>query len=178
MAKTKAEKAKTIQAYSDGIKSSKALYIVEPNKLKANQSTSLKKAFYDLGSKFSVIKNTLFIKALEENEFEYIPEEIKHGQKAVVFSSEQVSESAKIIKAFTETKENKDVIKIITGYLDKKNITATQIQEIADLPSKEVMIARVLGTMNAPISGFVNVLAGNIRNIVTVINAIKEQKNK
>lgn len=176
MAKTRKDKANTIKTYAEGIKNSKALYIVEPNKLTANQSTALKKEFFDLGSKFNFIKNTLFVKALEENQYAEIPEEIKNGQKAVIFSSESVSESAKVIKNFMESKENKDVMKIVAGYLDQKLISAEQIKEIADLPTKDVMIARVLGTMNAPISGFVNVLAGNVRNIVTVINAIKEQK--
>ncbi|MBP9758061.1 50S ribosomal protein L10 [Candidatus Dojkabacteria bacterium] len=176
MAKTRAEKAKTIKAYSEGIKSSKAIYIIEPCKLTANQSTSIKKALYGLGSKFNVVKNTLFVKALEENEFSEIPDEIKNGQKAVVFSSDQVSESAKVIKLFMENRQNKDVLKVVSGYLDQKYISADQIQEIAELPSKEVMIARVLGTMKAPISGFVNVLGGNISNMINVINAIKEQK--
>lgn len=176
MAKTREEKAKTIKIYSDGIKNSKAIYIVEPNKLTANQSTSIKKALYDLGSKFNVIKNTLFIKALEENNFSEIPEEIKSGQKAVIFSNEQVSESAKVIKLFMEARENKEVLKIISGYLDQKLISSDQIREIAELPSKDVMIARVLGTMKAPLNGIVNVLGGNISNLINVINAVKDKK--
>lgn len=178
MAKTKAQKADLIKAYAESIKNSKAVYVVEPNKLTANQSTVLKKELFGLGSKFNFIKNTLFVKALEANSITEIPAGIKEGQKAVVFSSDKVSESAKVLKTFLEHKDNKDVIKIVAGYLDNKALSATQINEIADLPSREVMLAKVLGTMNAPISGFVNVLAGNIRNIVTVINAIKEQKEK
>jgi large subunit ribosomal protein L10 len=178
MAKTKSQKADLIKIYSDSIKNSKAVYIVEPNKLKANQSTALKKELFGLGSKFNFIKNSLFVRALEENSITDIPEDVKSGQKAVIFSSDKVSESAKVIKTFLEKKENKEVIKIVAGYLDMKKLSADQVQAIADLPSREVMLAKVLATMNAPISGFVNVLAGNIRNIVTVINAIKEQKEK
>jgi large subunit ribosomal protein L10 len=62
------------------------------------------------------------------------------------------------------------------GYLEHKLISAEKVNDLADLPSRDVLLAQVLAQMNAPVSGFVNVLAGNVRNIVTVIDNIRDQK--
>jgi len=57
-------------------------------------------------------------------------------------------------------------------------LSSDQIAQLAKLPSKEVMLSQLLRTMNAPIGGFVNVLAGTIRQLMYAINAVKEQKTK
>lgn len=173
MARTKDEKKELVKEYAERINDSKAVYIVQPNGISANQSVDIKKRLYDLDSSFNFIKVSLFKKALEENQLP-IPAHLSNEAKAVIFTKDQPSEVAKTISEFA--KENKDIITILSGYLDGKEISGAQIKHLAELPSKDVMLATVLATMNAPVSGFVNVLAGNIRNIVNVINAIKDKK--
>lgn len=175
MARSKEQKQQLVEDYKEKIKGAKALFVIEPKGLSANESVEIKKALYDLDSSFNVVKNSLFKIALTESEFE-VRDEITTNQKAIIFSGEQISESAKVIKEFLSKKENKDKMEFVLGYLDGKLIEGSQIRELADLPSKDVMLAQVLATMKAPISGFVNVLAGNTRNLVNVLNAIKEQK--
>ena len=60
--------------------------------------------------------------------------------------------------------------------LEGRFIDAAKVKALAELPSKQQLLGQLVGTLNAPISGFVNVLAGNIRGLVTALNAIKEQK--
>jgi len=72
-------------------------------------------------------------------------------------------------------KENKE-LKVKVGVLDGKVISADEIKALAALPPKEVLIAKMLGSMNAPISGFVNVLQGTIRNVVYALEAVRKQK--
>ena len=60
--------------------------------------------------------------------------------------------------------------------LDGKVIGAEEIKALAALPPKEVLVAKLLGSMNAPISGFVNVLQGTIRNVVYALDAVRKQK--
>jgi large subunit ribosomal protein L10 len=62
------------------------------------------------------------------------------------------------------------------GVVDGKVIDVNGIKQLAELPSKEVLIAKVLGGFNAPITGFVNVLNGNLRGLAIVLNAIAEKK--
>ena len=81
-----------------------------------------------------------------------------------------------IQKTFCEfAKENKE-LKVKVGVLDGKVIGADEIKALASLPPKEVLIAKMLGSMNAPISGFVNVLQGTIRNVVYALEAVRKQK--
>ncbi|MCA9385476.1 50S ribosomal protein L10 [Candidatus Dojkabacteria bacterium] len=175
MARSRKQKEQLVKDYVEKIQSSNAVYILEPKGVTANQSTALKKALYDLDSSYNVVKNSLFKIALDECGLD-VDESIIDNQKAVVFSGEEVTESAKIIKTFS--KDNKDRLSILGGYLKGKKVGANQVEALADLPPREVVLAQVLGTMNAPISGFVNVLAGNVRGIVNVINAIKDQKSE
>lgn len=72
-------------------------------------------------------------------------------------------------------KKNKE-LKVKVGVLDGKVIGADEIKALASLPPKEVLIAKMLGSMNAPISGFVNVLQGTIRNVVYALEAVRKQK--
>ncbi len=69
-----------------------------------------------------------------------------------------------------------DKLEIKVGIVDGKIIGIEEIKELASLPSKEVLIAQTLGGLNAPISGFANVLQGTIRNLVYALNAVKEKQ--
>ena len=80
---------------------------------------------------------------------------------------------AKILEQFSKTN---GAVKIIGGVIERKFITAAEVIALAKLPSKQELLAKLVGTINAPISGFVNVLAGNLRGFVQVLNAIKDQK--
>lgn len=175
MARSRKQKEELVQEYAKRIKESKAVYIVEPKGLTANQSTEIKKGLFDLDSSFNVVKNTIFKLALEECGMT-VPDGITVNQKAIVFSSDQISESAKVISTFIG--ENKESMEVVGGYLNGEEISAGQIKDLADLPTRDVMLAQVIGTMNAPINGFVNVLAGNVKNIINVVNAIKDQKSE
>ena len=82
---------------------------------------------------------------------------------------------AKIVDEFKKTHEEQ--INFIGGVLENNFLSAEKIQELAKLPSKQELYAKIVGSLNAPISGFVNVLAGNMRNLVYVLKAIEEKKS-
>jgi large subunit ribosomal protein L10 len=84
-------------------------------------------------------------------------------------STEDEVAPARIVK--TIGKEVK-TISILSGVVDGKFMDKSQILALAELPSKQDMRAKLVGTMNAPVSGFVNVLAGNIRGLLNVLNAV------
>lgn len=175
MARTKAQKVELKEAYIEKIKSAQAIYLLEPNGLTANQAVDIKKKLYDLGASYSVVKSSIFKIALKEAG-KPVPAVLDSIGKSVVFTGEKLSEAAKVINEFTKQKETQDVLSIKGGILFDDEISESQVKALAELPSKEVLIAQVLSTMNAPITGFVNVLAGTIRNMINVVNAIKEAK--
>ena len=74
-------------------------------------------------------------------------------------------------------KKEHDFFEIKSGFIDGKMIDSKEVSNLAKLPSREVLIAQVLGGLNAPISGLANVLNGSIRALAIVLNAIAEKKN-
>ena len=77
--------------------------------------------------------------------------------------------------ACAESRFNKTEIK--AGVLEGKVVDVAAVNALASLPSREALVAKVLGSMNAPITGFVTALSGNIRNLLYVLNAIGEKKS-
>lgn len=82
--------------------------------------------------------------------------------------------AAKILCEYAEKSKN---FEIKAGFVEGKAIDAKEVQELAKMPPKEVLVAKVLGGLNAPISGFANVLSANLRGLVVALNAIAEKQS-
>jgi large subunit ribosomal protein L10 len=78
-----------------------------------------------------------------------------------------------VLNQFRTTNES---LKIIGGTLEKKFIDAAKVMELAQIPGKQELMAKLVGSINSPVSGFVNVLAGNLRGLVQVLKAASEKK--
>ncbi|MCL2389555.1 MAG: 50S ribosomal protein L10, partial [Elusimicrobia bacterium] len=96
------------------------------------------------------------------------------GPTAIVFENSDTITPAKTVMDFA--KDNAKLV-VKAGYLDGKFIDAAMVKELSALPSREVLLAKMLGSMNAPVSGFVNVLAANLRGLVTVLDAISKKQS-
>ena len=79
-------------------------------------------------------------------------------------------------KSFANTPRRARIFEIKAGFVEGKAIDAKEVQELAKMPPKEVLVAKVLGGLNAPISGFANVLSANLRGLVVALNAIAEKR--
>lgn len=97
------------------------------------------------------------------------------GPNAVAFSTEDAVVGARVTNDFAKDPEN---LVIKAGIVDGKVIGVDEVKSISIFTIKEVLIAQVLGTLNAPISGFANVLQGTIRQAVYAFNAVKEKKEQ
>jgi large subunit ribosomal protein L10 len=174
MPKTLQQKKEIVAEFVDRIKENESLFVVAPDRVDPNEAAELKIKLHEIGGNYNLVKNSLFTRALEEAGLD-VPESFSSGQNAVIFAGENAPEAAKIMKEFIKETEKAEFKE---GYLEHKLISAEKVNALAELPSREVLLAQVLAQMNAPVSGFVNVLAGNIRNIVTVIDNIRDQKAK
>lgn len=172
MAKSKVQKQELVDQYRTQLKGAKAVYLVKPKAVNPNEAASLKKALFDLDSTFTVVKNTLFKRALKD---ENLPdfESLSGGEHAVLFSGEEVSETAKLLSKFAK---DSDKIEMVAGILNGNKISGSQVQALADLPSKEALLGQLLSVFNGPMRGLVTVLNGNARELVQVLNAVKEAK--
>jgi len=169
----KSAKQKIVEEIKEKFKRAQAVVLVDYRGLDVQQVTELRKRFREAGVDYKVYKNTLMTRALNELESEGIVPYLT-GPNAVAYGYDDPVTPAKIISEFAKD-HDKPEIKV--GMIAGKAIDAEEVKALASLPSKEVLVAQVLGGLNAPITGMVNVLQGNIRNLVYVLNAVSEKKS-
>jgi len=166
------QKQQVVKELSEKMSSAQAMVFVDYRGLTVEQDTELRNALRKAGVEYKVVKNTLIRFAAKENNLDAL-EQYLNGPTAVALSAEDPVAPAKVISEFAK---KYDKLQIKSGVVDKKVIDVEGVKALAELPPREVLIAKVLGGFNAPISGFVNVLNANIRALVVALNAIAEKK--
>lgn len=124
-----------------------------------------------VNSRYLVVKNTLGRRAFEKANLQSLAEDLT-GACGIAFAEEPVGPS----RVVTEFAKENESFKIRRAMMNGKIIGAADIKALAGLPSREVLLARALGGMMAPISKFVVVLSGTIRKVVIVLDAISRKK--
>ena len=143
------------------------------------QDTELRRELRAAGVSYHVVKNTLTAIAAKEVGMEGLLGHLE-GTTALAVSSEDAVAPAKVISEFIKKNKLADVgvLTVKAGIVDGKVIDAAAVKALASLPSREVLLGKLLGSMQAPISNTVNVLQGVIRNAVYVLDAVRQQKEK
>lgn len=173
MAKTRSRKESEVREFVDGFKRSTSVVFADLSALKVNDASAFRRTAKKDEVAVNTAKKTLLRLALKEAGIESVDVKALGGSVSMLFGLGDAVAPAKVLEAFRKDHEN---VKILGGLLDGQWMTAEQVKALAKLPSKQELIARLVGTLNAPISGFVNVLAGNLRGLVTALNAIKDTK--
>lgn len=174
MAKTKEQKKEIIKNLKDKISQSKSIVFTSFKGLGVKENQDLRQKLKAENSEYFVAKKTLMDLAFKDSKIDGLSPRELEGQVAVVFGYEDEVAPAKIVHEFQ--KSNEDKIEFLGGILEGKFLGAEEVGELAKLPSKQELYAKVVGSINAPVSGFVNALAGNLRNLVYVLKAVEENK--
>lgn len=140
--------------------------------LSVEEITDLRNKLRVPGVEFRVLKNTMMRFAMKNAGYEDVAAQIE-GPNAVLFSNQDVVGPAKTMFDFIRQHPN---LEVKFGLLEGQTISAINIKALADLPPREVLVAQVLGTMQAPITSFVRVLNANLTGLVRALDQIKEQK--
>lgn len=172
MAKTKQYKQEAVQTLVADIKAAKSVVFANFQGLSVAESEELRNKCREQNIAFVASKKTLLKRALAEVGMEVDTKSFEGGV-AVVFGKEDEVAPAQTIANFAKDHE---VVTIFGGVLEGNFIDSIKVTELSKLPSKQELYAKLVGTINAPVSGFVNVLAGNIRSLVNVLNAVKDTK--
>lgn len=175
MPKSKIQKQEIFRDLNERIKKSKSIVFAGFNALGVKDNEDLRAKLRAENSEYYVAKKTLLNLALQENKIEVDSNELE-GKVAAVFSYEDEVAPAKILGNFVKDKEKADKIVFLGGILDGKFLNKDEVMALSKLPSKQELYAKVVGSLNAPVSGFVNVLAGNLRGLVGVLKAISDKK--
>jgi large subunit ribosomal protein L10 len=174
MALTKTKKTEVINDVNDLLSSSKLTVAAKYSGTTVKAMQALRREARENGTVVKVIKNRLVIKALEANET-YKDADSSQLNSMLLYAFNPLDEvaPAQILARFA--KQNPSIEFVGAYTMDGKFIDASDVKELADLPSKDQLRAMLVGTIAAPLSGFANVLAGNVRGVLNVLNARSEQ---
>ncbi len=169
MALTKKEKEKILEDLKEKTKQQKAIFLVGITGLKVKDSFDLRRKLKKDEAKFQVAKKTLIEKAFKENDLVFDKDKYKE-EIALVFGFKDEIIPAKTAYQFSKENEN---LKILEGYIEGRLISREEVIAMAQLPSKEELLAKLVGSFNAPINNFVRALNYNIKGLLYVLSKVK-----
>ncbi|MCL1857617.1 MAG: 50S ribosomal protein L10 [Oscillospiraceae bacterium] len=171
-AKVLEEKKQLVANLADKFKNSAAGVLVDYQGINVEQDTKLRVELREAGVDYFVFKNTLARLAVKECGFdELLP--VLEKMTAIAVSVKDPVAPAKILTSYAAKIET---FNIKAGFVDGTVIDAQSVKQLATLPSKEELVAKILGSLQSPIYGLVNVLNGNLRGLACVLQAICEKK--
>lgn len=169
---TREKKETIVKELESRIDRQKSIVFMDFKGIKVKDLSGLRNRLKDQNSEMKVSKKNLINIALKNKDIQFDPKDLS-GEVAVIFGYEDEVSSSKAVYQFTkDTKMGK----ILGGFVDKQFYGENDMIKLAELPPKDQLIGRFMGTINAPVSNFVGVLGGNMRQLVTVISAIKDKK--
>ncbi|MDD5638285.1 MAG: 50S ribosomal protein L10 [Candidatus Pacebacteria bacterium] len=169
MPKTREEKQKIVENLKENIQKGKAIFFVGIKGLKAKEIFNLRENLKKEGAFLYVVKKTLLDIAFKENNINFPKDEFKEDV-AVIFSLKDEILPLKVAYQFAKTNEN---LKILGGFFEKEFVGKDEVISLSTISSKEDLISRLVWTINAPISNFVNVLEANIKGLLNVLAKAK-----
>jgi len=173
MAKTKQQKEEVVKNLAEKLSKNKTVIFTNFDGLNVSDTTELRGILRENNIDYEVTKRTLVKLALESADFKEIDVSQLEGGLGVALGYDDEILPAKILGKFS--KEHKK-LKMIGGIFDGKFIDAEQAVELSKMPGKDELRGKLVWLLNYPASGFVNVLAGNIKNLVYALQAIKDKK--
>ena len=172
-AKILEEKKAAVDALAVQMKEASAGVLVDYKGISVADDTKLRRELRAAGVEYAVVKNSLLHFAVRDVGFEEL-EPVLAGPTALATSATDPVAPAKILNAYAKKSGGKFTLK--AGFVDGRVISAPEVGALSELPSREVLLARLLGSLNSPVTGLVNVLNGNIRGLAVALNAIAEKK--
>jgi len=168
-------KKTVVSEITEKMKESKSFIVTDYRGLNVAQVTKLRAELRKAGVEYRVLKNTLMTISANDLGLEGIQDYFK-GPTAVAFGVEDAVAPAQVLAKFAKEFE---ALEIKAGVLEGKLISLDEIKALADLPSREVLLAKLANVMQSPISGMANVLQGPIRKLgyaLVEIQKVKEQE--
>ena len=165
------EKKQQVSELTEKFKSAKSMVFADYRGLTVAQDTEFRSELRKAGIEYKVVKNSLLNFAAKECGFDALSEQLK-GPTSVAISYDDLVAPAKVLADFSKKYES---LELKTGVLEGEVIDVEQVKSLAALPSREVLISKMLGSMNAPITGFATVLNGTLKGLVVALNAIANQ---
>lgn len=173
MAVTREKKDQTLASYTEWLKKSQAVILVEYTGAKMKDLDGIRSKIRESGGEFHVLKNTLARRAFADNGME-LPKDFLVKSTAVSFA---FTDPASTAKALTEATKGKDYVKVKGGFMSGQTLNTAQVKALAEMPPLPVVRAQLLGVLQAPASKLVRTIAEPARGLAAVIKAFSEKAN-
>ncbi len=172
MPKTRPQKEATLSALTNKLKAMKAVVFTSFSGLSVKDSTDLRNQLRAQEVEMMVAKKTLMRRALKNADLDPDMVNRVEGSVAMVFGYEDEVVAAKMLSAYAKTHEQ---VKLVGGIADGKFLNAAEVIVLSKVPSKPELLAKTVWILKSPMTGLVNVMAGNIRGLMTVLSARREK---
>ena len=171
MSKSRSQKTELLERYKEILKSKEGYFLINSDKADTQTTTGLKIQLKDVGANIAIVKNSIFKVALQETE-QPLNTQTFDGPTAIIYFDEDPTAPAKLIK---EAQKKTQLFDARGGVYEGEFLTAEKVMQLAEIPSREILLGKLLGTMSAPVSGFMNALTGNVRGLTMVLKGISEK---
>lgn len=167
-------KADTVEAIREIISVQKGSVLAEYRGLTVAEITNLRKKLREVDAEFRVVKNTLLRRAAKDSGFSRL-EEFFSGPTAIGFTRK---DAASLAKAMREYAAGNQKFKLKAGYLEGKVLSAKEVESLADVPPREVLLSRLAGGLASPVTRLAQALSGPQRKLAYALKSIHDKKSK
>ncbi len=157
---------------SEKIKNAKSVVFVDYNKLTVAEVSALRNKLKEAGCEYKVYKNTLVRKALNELGHTEFDSDL-NGPTAIAFGNDETG-AAKLMVAAAKDYEDKITLK--SAFVDNAYVDASGVKALASMPSREELIAKLLGSLQAPVANFAGILSNMLAALPRALNAVAQSK--
>jgi large subunit ribosomal protein L10 len=168
----KEQKAEQVELLSEKLKKAKVAVLTDYRGLKVSQIQDLRGRLRGGNVEYRVVKNTLARRAAEAAGYPALESELK-GPVAIAFGYDDLSLPPRLINEFVRTTRLK--LDIVGGLVEGRVVSRDQIRQLADLPSREVLLAQLLGTLQSPVAQLVGIMQTPVQQLVGALNAYKSK---
>ena len=162
-----------VKELTDKLSRAKSIYFTDYLGLNVSDVTNLRKNFFDSNVEYLVVKNTLLKIASDQNKIT-LSNELFSGSTAIAISYDEPVLAAKVLKDFLK---DHDLPSIKGVLFEGSYLPASEFEKIANLPSKEESLTKIVVMLKSPVQNIVNLLNSPMVKLVNVLNGIKEAKN-
>lgn len=167
-------KMELVQRLKEQLKNVDTIFLCNFRGINVDTDTRLRRQLRENGSTYLVVKNTLAKWAFEDSDFSQLNPHLV-GNTAIAYNTNDTIGLAKLISKFVKEHEK---FEFKAGIVEGKVIDLAQLQTLAELPPKEVLVAKLMFMLNFPVQGLVTALSGVLRNFAVVLDQIRTKKEQ
>ena len=166
------QKEQMLEDYRQGVAKAPHVYLVDYKGVTVTEVSELRNKVREVGGRYEVVKNRLVLRVIGGEALEELGDQF-HGPTAVAYGND---DPVGLAKAITEFAKDVPAIEIKGGLVEGQPVAAEEVKEIAQLPSREELLSKLVFLLQSPISSFVRTLAAIPRDFVVVLDQVRQNK--